>query len=58
MNMRASLFRTKIVEQSIAETDEPEHRLKKDLGVLDLIVFGVLVAVVSSFFSLRRFLDV
>ena len=38
MNLRATLLRTKTVEQSIAETDEPEHRLKKDLGVLDLIV--------------------
>ena len=35
------LWRTKPVEQSIAETDEPEHRLKKTLGTLDLIVFGV-----------------
>ncbi len=31
-----SLFRTKSVEQSIAETEEPEHRLKKNLGALDL----------------------
>ena len=31
-----NVFRTKSVEQSIAETDEPEHRLKKDLGTLDL----------------------
>ena len=36
-----SVFRTKSVEQSIAETDEPEHRLKKNLGALDLTVFGV-----------------
>ena len=35
------LFRTKSVEQSIAETDEPGHRLKKNLGALDLTVFGV-----------------
>ena len=36
-----SLFRTKSVEQSIAETEEPEHRLKKNLGALDLTIFGV-----------------
>jgi APA family basic amino acid/polyamine antiporter len=44
------LFRTKSVEQSIAETDEPEHRLKKDLGVLDLLIFGVGVIVGAGIF--------
>ena len=34
----------------IAETDEPEHRLKKDLGVLDLIVFGVGVIIGAGIF--------
>ena len=38
MGRGQDLFRTKSVEQSIAETDEPEHRLRKDLGVIDLIV--------------------
>ena len=45
-----SLFRTKSVEQSIAETDEPEHRLKKNLGALDLIVFGVGVIIGAGIF--------
>ena len=45
-----SLFRTKSVEQSIAETDEPEHQLKKNLGVLDLIVFGVGVIIGAGIF--------
>lgn len=45
-----SVFRTKSVEQSIAETDEPEHRLKKDLGVLDLIIFGVGVIIGAGIF--------
>ena len=45
-----SLFRTKSVEQSIAETDEPEHRLKKTLGALDLIVFGVGVIIGAGIF--------
>ncbi len=44
------VFRTKSVEQSIAETDEPEHRLKKDLGVLDLLVFGVGVIIGAGIF--------
>lgn len=46
----SSLFRTKTVEQSIAETDEPEHRLKKNLGVLDLVVFGVGVIIGAGIF--------
>ena len=45
-----SLFRTKSVAQSIAETDEPEHKLKKDLGVLDLIVFGIGVIIGAGIF--------
>ena len=45
-----SVFRTKSVEQSIAETEEPEHRLKKDLGVLDLIIFGVGVIIGAGIF--------
>ena len=47
-----SLFRTKSVEQSIAETDEPEHRLKKNLGALDLTVFGVGVIIGAGIFVL------
>jgi basic amino acid/polyamine antiporter, APA family len=47
-----SLFRTKSVEQSIAETDEPEHRLKKSLGALDLTVFGVGVIIGAGIFVL------
>lgn len=38
------------VEQSIAETDEPERRLKKDLGVLDLLIFGVGVIIGAGIF--------
>ena len=46
------LFRTKSVEQSIAETEEPEHRLKKDLSALDLTVFGVGVIIGAGIFVL------
>ncbi|MBE7323105.1 amino acid permease [Nocardioides sp. Y6] len=45
-----SLFRTKSVEQSIAETDEPEHRLRKNLTALDLTIFGVGVIVGAGIF--------
>ena len=44
------VLRTKTVEQSIAETDEPEHKLKKSLGTLDLIVFGVGVIIGAGIF--------
>jgi basic amino acid/polyamine antiporter, APA family len=44
------VFRTKSVEQSIAETDEPEHQLKKTLGTLDLIIFGVGVIIGAGIF--------
>lgn len=44
------LFRTKTVEQSIAETDEPEHKLRKNLGALDLVVFGVGVIIGAGIF--------
>lgn len=47
-----SLFRTKSVERSIAETDEPDHRLKKDLSAWDLTVFGVGVMVGTGIFVL------
>jgi APA family basic amino acid/polyamine antiporter len=47
-----SLFRTKSIEQSIADTAEPEHELKKNLGVFDLILFGVGVCVGAGIFVL------
>ncbi|NQX17587.1 amino acid permease [Rathayibacter sp. VKM Ac-2857] len=47
-----SLLRTKSVEQSIADTDEPETRLKKSLSALDLTVFGVGVVIGAGIFTL------
>ena len=47
-----SLFRTKSVEQSIADTEEPEFRLKKSLGTLDLTIFGVGVMIGAGIFVL------
>ena len=42
--------RIKSVEQSIQDTDEPEHRLKKSLSGLDLTVFGVGVVIGAGIF--------
>ena len=47
-----NLFRTKTVEQSIADTDEPEHRLRRELSALDLTVFGVGVIIGTGIFVL------
>lgn len=46
-----SLMRTKPVEQSIRETDEPEYQLKKRLSALDLTVFGVGVIIGAGIFT-------
>ncbi|MCW2770589.1 MAG: amino acid permease, partial [Aeromicrobium sp.] len=46
------LFRIKSVERSIEETDEPEHRLKKELSAWDLTVFGVGVMIGTGIFVL------
>lgn len=50
--MASTLFRTKQVEQSILETEEPEHALKKSLSALDLTVFGVGVIIGTGIFVL------
>ncbi|MFE5666914.1 amino acid permease [Streptomyces niveus] len=49
---RHALFRTKTVEQSIQDTEEPEHALKKSLSALDLTVFGVGVIIGTGIFVL------
>ncbi|MEV0847288.1 amino acid permease [Streptomyces sp. NPDC049954] len=47
-----SIFRTKNIEQSIKDTEEPEHALKKSLSALDLTVFGVGVVIGTGIFVL------
>jgi APA family basic amino acid/polyamine antiporter len=47
-----SVLRTKPVEQSIRDTDQEGHRLRKDLSALDLTVFGVGVIVGTGIFVL------
>ncbi|MFI6685823.1 amino acid permease [Streptomyces sp. NPDC050485] len=46
------LFRTKSIEQSIQDTEEPEHALKRSLSALDLTVFGVGVIIGTGIFVL------
>ncbi|WP_084957800.1 amino acid permease [Thermoactinospora rubra] len=46
------IFRTKSVEQSIRDTEEPEHRLLKKLSALDLTVFGIGVIIGTGIFVL------
>ncbi|MGX5655071.1 amino acid permease [Geodermatophilus nigrescens] len=50
--MAAGTRRVKSVEDSIRDTDEPEHRLKKNLSGLDLTVFGVGVIIGTGIFVL------
>lgn len=47
----ANRWRTKSVEQSIADTDEPETRLRRELTWWDLVVFGVAVVIGAGIFT-------
>ncbi|WP_063060481.1 amino acid permease [Nocardia sienata] len=49
---RNSLFRTKSVEQSIRDTDEPGKKLRKELTSWDLAIFGVAVVIGAGIFTL------
>ncbi|MCB0931306.1 MAG: amino acid permease [Mycobacterium sp.] len=49
--LRALRARTKSVEQSILDTDEPKTRLRKDLSWWHLTVFGVSVVVGAGIFT-------
>jgi APA family basic amino acid/polyamine antiporter len=46
------LWRTKSIEQSIKDTDEPETRLRRNLSTWDLTVFGVAVVIGAGIFTL------
>jgi basic amino acid/polyamine antiporter, APA family len=48
----SGLLRTKSVEQSMKDTDEPGSRLKKNLSAWDLTVFGVAVVIGAGIFTL------
>jgi APA family basic amino acid/polyamine antiporter len=47
-----NVLRTKSVEQSMRDTEEPEHQLRRDLSALDLTVFGVGVIIGTGIFVL------
>ncbi|GAA4189849.1 amino acid permease [Streptosporangium oxazolinicum] len=47
-----SVLRVKSVEQSISDTEAPEHRLRKDLSALDLTIFGIGVVIGTGIFVL------
>ncbi len=51
MSNDRSIFRTKSIEESIAETQESEYQLKKRLSALDLTVFGVGVVIGAGIFT-------
>lgn len=46
------LFRTKSIEQSIKDTDDPDAKLRKELTSWDLTIFGVAVVVGAGIFTL------
>ncbi len=50
--MANPLTRRKSIEQSMADTDEPEHSLRKELSAWNLIVFGVSVVIGAGIFTI------
>jgi APA family basic amino acid/polyamine antiporter len=46
------VLRTKSIEQSIKDTEEPEHQLRRALGPIDLTVFGIGVIIGTGIFVL------
>ena len=46
------VLRTKSIEQSLADTDEPEYQLKRRLNAIDLTVFGIGVIIGAGIFTL------
>ena len=46
-----NLFRTKSIEQSMSDADEPGRKLKRSLSTWDLMIMGVAVAVGAGIFS-------
>jgi APA family basic amino acid/polyamine antiporter len=51
-NPTNSIFRTKSIEQILADSDQPEHRLKKTLTVWDLTALGIGAIIGTGIFVL------
>jgi APA family basic amino acid/polyamine antiporter len=47
-----NVLRTKSIEQSLRDTDDPEYQLKRKLSALDLTVFGIGVIIGAGIFTL------
>lgn len=47
-----NVFRTKSVEQSLQDTEDPDYTLKKNLTAIDLTVFGIGVIIGAGIFTL------
>jgi len=47
-----NVLRTKSIEQSLKDTEDPEFKLKKSLTALDLTVFGIGVIIGAGIFTL------
>lgn len=52
MSVLRTVLRTKSVEQSLTDTEDPEFQLKRNLSALDLTVFGVGVIIGAGIFTL------
>src|SRR5215472_3028373 len=49
--MLKELFRTKSVDQLYGEAEEPEHRLKKALGPIDVTALGIGAIIGAGIFA-------
>ena len=47
-----NIMRTKTIEQTLKEADEGEHKLKRELSALDLMVFGIGIIIGTGIFVL------
>ena len=50
MSMRG-LFRTKSLDRILAESKEPDHRLKRALGAFDVVMLGIGAIVGAGIFA-------
>src|SRR5437879_12935064 len=49
--MLKDLFRRKTMDQLVAEAEDPEHRLKKALGPVDVTALGIGASIVAGIFA-------